>query len=170
MSCSGREDRGEVGMSNVQDRATRLIATFNARWDDFVGSYAGLPEGALVEPGVVEEWSIKDLVAHVTIWENEALEHLPIVASGRRPPRYSVTYGGIDVFNDQAMARTRRLTVGDVLRERDEVHRTLLEYLSTLPPTLLATNDRFRRRLRLDTYGHYAIHTSDIRAWRDAHS
>lgn len=31
---------------------------------------------------------------------------------------------------------------------------------------LYARETRFRRRLRLDTYGHYPIHTRAIRAWR----
>jgi len=31
-------------------------------------------------------------------------------------------------------------------------------------------NDRFKRRLRLDTHGHYPIHTADILAWRDRNS
>lgn len=40
-----------------------------------------------------------DIIAHVTWWEEEALTHLPLVLRGGRPPRYSVTYGGIDAFN-----------------------------------------------------------------------
>jgi hypothetical protein len=32
----------------------------------------------------------------------------------------------------------------------------------------LAGDARFRRRLRLDTYGHYPKHTEAIRKWREA--
>ena len=44
-------------------------------------------------------WSIKDIIAHVTTWEGEALTHLPRILAGEKSPRYSVTYGGIDAFN-----------------------------------------------------------------------
>jgi hypothetical protein len=47
-----------------------------------------------MEPGAIGEWSIKDILAHVTIWEKEALKHLPLIIAGGRPPRY-VTYGGM---------------------------------------------------------------------------
>jgi hypothetical protein len=154
-------------MPTDAERADRLIATLERRWDELIGSYDGLPEEALMEPGVVGEWSIKNVIAHVSIWEMEAIKHLPVIAAGNRPPRYSVTYGGIDAFNDQMMANMLSLTLEETLRQRDETHQQLVGYLRALPPGLLATNERFRRRLRLDTYGHYAIHAPDINAWRE---
>ncbi|MBA2519903.1 MAG: hypothetical protein H0V24_09575, partial [Chloroflexia bacterium] len=42
----------------------------------------------------------------------------------------------------------------------------LVAYLQGVPPEQLAGDTRFRRRLRLDTYGHYPIHTREIRDWR----
>jgi hypothetical protein len=34
------------------------------------------------------EWSVKDILAHVTTWEEEALKYLPLILTGGRPPRY----------------------------------------------------------------------------------
>jgi len=147
-------------------RAERLLATLAQRWEEFINSYDGLPAEALVEPGVVGDWSIKNMIAHVSIWEMEAIKHLPVIAAGNRPPRYSVTYGGIDAFNDQMMAKMLGLSLEETLRQRDDTHQQLIGYLRSLPSEILATNERFRRRLRLDTYGHYAIHTADIQAWQ----
>ena len=45
--------------------------------------------------------------------------------------------------------------------------RRLVAYLREVPPEELRGDSRFRRRLRLDTYGHYPIHAADIRAWRE---
>jgi len=147
-------------------RAERLLATLAQRWEELINSYDGLPAEALVEPGVVGDWSIKNMIAHVSIWEMEAIKHLPSIAAGNRPPRYSVTYGGIDAFNDQMMAKMLGLSLEETLRQRDDTHQQLIGYLRSLPSEILATNERFRRRLRLDTYGHYAIHTADIQAWQ----
>jgi hypothetical protein len=36
-----------------------------------------------------------------------------------------------------------------------------------VPPEHLAKETRFRHRLRLDTYGHYPLHTQAIRQWRE---
>ena len=47
------------------------------------------------------------------------------------------------------------------------VHGRLIEYVREAPAELLIRETRFRRRLRLDTWGHYPKHAAAIRAWRD---
>ena len=145
----------------------RILDRLDAAWRDFETSYAGLREAEMLEPGVTGRWSVRDIIAHVTWWEEEALKHLPLVREGKRPPRYSVTYGGIDAFNAMMTERRRHLSLGEVLRQHDEVHARLVEYLAAAPPELYVRETRFRRRLRLDTYGHYPIHARAIRAWRE---
>ena len=145
----------------------RLLTTLEARWRDLLASYAGLSDAGLTEPGVTGTWSVKDIIAHVSAWEEEALTHLPVVLAGGRPPRYSVTHGGIDAFNAQMTERHRTLTLADVLRQREETHRRLLAFVGRVPEAACAGDTRFRRRLRLDTYGHYAVHTKAIRKWRE---
>jgi hypothetical protein len=111
---------------------------------------------------------VRDIVAHVTTWEEEALKHVPLILTGGRPPRYSVTYGGIDAFNAQTTERKRRLSLSEVLRQRDEVHNRLIDFVRSIADDQLSGTSRARRRLRLDTYGHYPVHTQPIRKWREA--
>ena len=153
-------------MTTGQRRITRLRGKLDAEWTAFNESYSGLTDSQMVEPGVVGDWSVKDIIAHITIWENEALKHLPMVANGSRPPRYSITYGGIDAFNAQMIESARNLSLADVRKQAAETHAHLVAYLGTVPEDLLASDSRFRRRLRLDTYSHYPIHTEQIRKWR----
>lgn len=110
---------------------------------------------------------MKDILAHVTTWEEESLKHLPHILQGIQPPRYSVLYGGIDAFNAQMTEQKRSLPLSEVLRQLDETHHQLLDYLQTVPEEQFTTETRFRRRLRLDTYSHYPIHTQSIREWRE---
>jgi hypothetical protein len=135
-------------------------------WTAFRDSYAGLTNGELLERGVAGDWSVKDVIAHVTWWEEEALRHLPVVLAGARPLRYSVLYGGIDAFNAQKFEQKRSLSLSEVLDEQDETHRRLIDYLQTVPEDQFTRETRFRRRLRLDTYSHYPIHTRAIQEWR----
>jgi hypothetical protein len=145
----------------------RLMTRFDAAWEAFTASYAGLSEPELLQPGVTKAWSVRDIIAHVTIWEEEAQAHLPTVLAGRRPPRYAVTHGGIDAFNAQATARKRDRSLAEVFAEQAAVHRRLVAYIEKAPEHQLAGDTRFRRRLRLDTYGHYAGHTAAILRWRE---
>jgi hypothetical protein len=144
----------------------RLLARLNQSWRGFTESYAGLSQSQLLQPGVTGNWSVRDIIAHVSWWEEESLEHLPLVLAGGRPPRYSVRYGGIDAFNALMTERKRGLSLAEVFREQSDTHRRLLDYLLTVPDELLTRETRFRRRLRLDTYGHYPKHAKAIQRWR----
>jgi hypothetical protein len=103
----------------------------------------------------------------VSWWEEEALKHLPTILQGNRPPRYSVLYGGIDAFNAQMAAQRGAMSLGQVQNQMDETHHNLIQYLDGVPEEQFAAGTRFQRRLRLDTYGHYPIHTQAIRTWRN---
>ena len=145
----------------------QLLKRLDKAWQALQQSYAGLSDADLLVPGVTGAWSIKDIIAHVTWWEEEALKHLPLILAGGRPPRYSVTYGGIDAFNAKMTKQRQDLSLAEVLRHRDDVHRRLIALVRSAPETQLTGETRFRRRLRLDTYGHYPKHARAIRAWRE---
>lgn len=156
----------EEHMSTREDRVEKLLKRLDTAWAAFKESYAGLPDARLLEPGVMEDWSVKDILAHVTTWEEEALKHLPLIVKGGRPPRY-VTYGGIDAFNARMTEQKRSLSLSDIRRQLHETHRRLVDFLRSAPEDQLAGETRFRRRLRLDTYSHYPLHAEAIRAWRE---
>jgi hypothetical protein len=120
----------------------------------------------MLQPGVTKAWSVKDIIAHVTAWEEEALKHLPLIVGGGKPPRYSVAYGGIDAFNAQTTEQHENLSLPEVLRRRDQVHGRLIRLIESTPDDQLGSETRFRHRLRLDTYGHYPKHAEAIRKWR----
>jgi len=148
----------------------QLLGRLDEAWTALRASYADLSDTEMLAPGVTGTWSIKDIILHVASWEEEALRHLPHILAGGRPPRYSVLYGGIDAFNAQTTERNRSLSVGEALRQRDETHRRLVDFIQTVPEDQFITDTRFRRRLRLDTYGHYRTHTAAIRRWRPKRS
>ena len=136
-------------------------------WSALTASYAGLSDAELTTPGVTGAWSVRDILAHVTTWEEEAIEHLPTILADRTPPRYSVTYGGIDAFNARTTAQKASLSLAVVLAQLEATHRRLLTLVQSVPEAALGSQTRFRRRLRLDTYGHYPLHAAAIRAWRE---
>ena len=146
---------------------SQLVKRLDQAWEALKASYAGLSDSELMEPGVTGAWSVRDIIAHVTWWEEEALTHLPLILAGGKPPRYSVTYGGIDAFNAQMMEQKRTLSLAEVLRQRDDAHRRLIDFVHSVPEDQFTGETRFRRRLRLDTYSHYLEHAEPIRKWRE---
>ena len=144
----------------------QLLNKLDKAWAAFKESYTGFSELQLTEPGVTGDWSVKDILAHVTTWEEEALKYLPLISKGGRPPRY-ITYGGIDAFNAKMTEQKGGLSLADVLRQLDETHGRLIDYVQSVPEEHFTRETRFRRRLRLDTYSHYPMHARAIREWRE---
>ncbi len=143
-----------------------VLARLDAAWGELEDSYAGLSDAERLVPGVSGTWSVRDVIAHVSWWEEEALEHLPLIREGGRPPRYSVRYGGIDAFNALMTERRKHLALAEVLSRHRETHERLIAYVRGAPEDLFTRETRFRRRLKLDTYGHYPLHAAAIERWR----
>jgi hypothetical protein len=145
---------------------SQLLKKLDTAWNALKASYGGLSDPEMMEPGVSGAWSIKDILAHITTWEEESLIHLPLILAGGKTPRYSVTYGGIDAFNALAVEKMKDLPLPEVLRRQGDTHRRLVEFLNGATEDPFLRETRFRRRLRLDTYGHYLKHADAIRKWR----
>ena len=145
----------------------QLLDRIEKQWAALKDSYAGLSAAQMEQGGVGGEWSVKDILGHVTTWEEECLEHLPTIQAGGTPPRYSVTHGGIDAFNAKKTEEKRRLSLAEILEQLDTVHHRLVEYIQAAPDELITNETRFRRRIRLDTYSHYPTHAQTIREWRE---
>ncbi len=142
----------------------QLLKRLEKAWTAIKESCAGLSDSQMMEPDVMGDWSVKDILAHVTTWEEEALKYLPLIITGGRPPRY-IQYGGIDAFNAQMTEQKRGLALSEVLKQLDETHRRLIDYIRSVPEEHFTRETRFRHRLRLDTYSHYPMHAKAIREW-----
>src|ERR1700721_3496775 len=88
-----------------------VLKQLDKAWVAFTEPYVGLSEVELVEGGVVGDWWVRDGIAHVSTWEEEALAHLPLIMRGGRAPRYSVSYGGVNEFNRLMTERKRGVSV-----------------------------------------------------------
>ena len=144
----------------------QLLSKLDRAWADFEQSFAGLTDAQMLEPGVVGDWSVKDILAHVTTWEEEALKSLPLILEGRKPPKYSVLYGGIDAFNAQQSEMKHSLPLADILSQAETTHGRLVSFLEGVAEEQFIRDTPFRHRLRLDTYSHYPLHARMIREWR----
>src|SRR5579859_6178714 len=110
----------------------QLLKRLEKAWVTLKESYAGLSDSQMTEPGVMGNWSVKDILAHVSTWEEEALKYLPLIITGGRPPRY-IQYGGIDAFNEQMTEQKQGLALSDVLKQLANTHCQLIDYIQSVP-------------------------------------
>jgi hypothetical protein len=140
----------------------------------FFEAIEGLPTGALHEPGVVGEWSIKDVMAHICMWEAELVKFLWQTAQGEKPSTLHFTDIDVDVVNkewqEQVEARSLEQILGDFRSVRDQTERRL----GTFSDTDLNDPQRFSwlggkplwEWIENDSYGHEAEHIEQIVNWR----
>lgn len=141
----------------------QVIERLEDRWADFHQSFQDLSESQMTRPGPVGGWSIKDILAHVRAWEEEALKAFPLILENKRLPRYKDLYGGINAFNAMTCETNRDLPLKTVLSNLEDTHKRLMAYLRSLPEEQFGSGTRFRRRLAADTFNHYPEHTETIK-------
>lgn len=83
---------------------TQLLATIEASWQALDAAIDGLDDRALTQPGAVGEWSVAEVLGHVTAWDQMALRH---VEQWRRGEPLDVVGGpAVDSYNaEQAASR-----------------------------------------------------------------
>jgi len=142
-------------------KKTRTLDRLQWEWQALLQTWEGLPENVLLKPGAVGHWSTRDVMAHVTTWNEEARKALPLILEGKPLPRYM----GIDAFNAREQARKQHLPLKRVKEELLVTHKKLVQFLENVPESAFAS-PRFGKRLRLDAIGHYREHAAQIAAWR----
>jgi hypothetical protein len=147
-------------------RKERLLMLIEKEWQNFLKSFEDLPDNALQETDVVGIWSIRDVLAHISTWEEESLKNIPLILEGKSTPRYTGA-GGIDAFNAREQAKKKALTLAEVKISLKSTHDRLVQFLSWIPDSDYISNARLIHRIRLDTCNHYREHADQIEEWRE---
>ena len=124
----------------------QLLRRIDRAWRDFQDSHAGLSNEQMLEPGVTGAWSVRDIIAHVTSWDEEALKHLPLVLKGGKP-RVLLDVCGIDEFNALMTEQKKDLSLPEVMRQMNDTHLGVLNLIESAPESQIKGETRFRHRL-----------------------
>lgn len=140
-----------------------------AEWEALL---AQVPRERMTEPGVIGEWSVKDIVAHVTWGEAEIAD----VFRQRALAGSDLWNLPQDARNAAMVAESRSRTLDDVLAEAASAYPRLLAAVQALDDEDLNDAARYAGMPALwrpwqiiagNTFDHYPEHISAIRAWLD---
>jgi hypothetical protein len=142
-----------------------MIRTAHAEWEALL---ADIPVAAMTEPGVMGEWSVKDVIAHITWGEREAIG----VARAHALVGSELWQLSEDERNAAVFEQNRGRELHDVLSESRHVFQEYLAALAALSEVDLNDPHRFAGmptdwrpwRVMYDP-NHYHHHAQDIRAW-----
>jgi hypothetical protein len=137
------------------------LSRIDQSWRDFLDAVAAIPVERLGEPGVVGQWSIKDLFGHIAFWDSYAVEASRRLVAGE--PAAEIDW---ETMNQREAAARAQRTPDELRAEMDRCHDELLGFIRTLRPTdLMIPAVEFR--IRVDSFDHYADHANEVRAWRE---
>ena len=111
---------------------TNLTDSLNQERAMLLDAIKDLPDDFLERKGVIGEWSIKNVLAHLVSWERAVTDFLPErIATGVRPAIFAVIDDDEDGWNAKQVASREHLTVQEQLDELQQSRQALLQVLRT---------------------------------------
>jgi hypothetical protein len=154
------------------ERRDALVAELLARRDAFVGAVADVDPDLFTAPGLVGDWSARDLVAHVAFWSDHGAEAVELAASGKGGD-FDYDSSQTDAINEEVFAGASTLTPMEAYEREQVAFERFRDDLAALDPALLelalGNGDTVEKVVRYDGPDHYAEHTEHIRAWFTGH-
>jgi hypothetical protein len=164
-----------MGQMDSTTSKAQLLDGLRAEQVQWEALLQDIGEEHMTQPGVAGEWSIKDIVAHITAWRRRtvarfqaALRHEP-----PPPPPWPEHLQNDDEINAWFYADDRGRPLANVLRESRDVFDQLVETLDAFPAADLLDPTRFPWLGAEDLpltgaalFGHFhEEHEADMRAW-----
>jgi hypothetical protein len=146
----------------------QLLRQLDKSWNALKASYAGLSDSQLMEPGVMGNWSVKEILAHVTTWEEEALKYLPVI-SRRKTATLFCQVRRIGAFNAQMTERSAASHWLKFCVNWMETHGRLVELRPSAPDEQF-TGDSLQTSPQVRFVQPLPLHAKAIVQWREKSS
>jgi hypothetical protein len=132
-----------------------------------------MPDDTLVEPGTIGEWSIADVLAHLTAWESELVTLLMQVDQGKKPEKYLNAVKDIQAYNLQRYQENKGRGLNRIFDDFHGVRRQLEEWLEEFSDQQLNDPNRYPwakgrplwRFIKECSFAHEAEHIEDLEAF-----
>jgi DinB family protein len=119
-------------------RAEQLCAMLEAQRHALLAALAGRSPQTLERAGVVGDWSIKNVLAHLAARELVVAQALPErLSTGKTPEVLATIAANEDAWNAAQVAEGEELSPGDQLAELGWTQSVLLQYVRSLDDATL---------------------------------
>ena len=145
-----------------------LLTALDAAHDEFLEALGEVDADLVTVPGVMGDWSVRDLVVHVAAWAEHAAAALDLAVAGRGA-EFAYSTDETDAMNERILAEGRSTSPAGGLAREEVAFAALRERVAGLDPSLLelrlGNGDTVREVVRYDGPDHYSEHTAHLRAW-----
>ena len=133
---------------------------------------ADLSENHLLQPGAVGDWSVRDVLAHITAWEVDMLTNLGKVRRGAKPGTTDWTSAAIQRQNEAWHKEMKDRSLRQVLADYDGARKQTLRVLEGLTDAEAAKPAAWLQGRPLTQYvatmtlDHEREHLEHLRHWQ----
>jgi uncharacterized protein (TIGR03083 family) len=150
-----------------------LIEHIEIEWARLQAALDGLSEEQMHRPGVVGDWSVKDILAHITAWQSRLITAM-FKAERGFAPEATDDDATVDQLNEKWYREMKDRPFEQVWDDLDSSYHQILKRLDSWTDDKLFSARQFawmqgapfERYIAGDSYEHYAEHAVQIEAWR----
>jgi hypothetical protein len=152
----------------------QLLNDVRSKQAELEGILAQLSETQMTAPGVNEEWSLKDILAHLNSRQQRTLLNLHAAVHYEQPTVELIeSEEAMNALNARFFENGKTLPLATVLADFRSLHRQMLEIVPTLSEEDLSDDQKFSWTggeplwylVAGNTYGHIEEHLGDIQSW-----
>jgi hypothetical protein len=153
---------------------TELLDALKKGREDLSEAIAGLSDEDLERPGCVGDWSVKDVLVHISRWEAELVKMLWQVRQGQRPTSQQFAKTPVDETSRQWAAEYHQRPLDLVLDDFEAVHLQTIRRVEAFSNTELTDPQHYPWQqgrplfewIAEDSFRHVKEHAGQIRLWR----
>jgi hypothetical protein len=150
-----------------------VLAALEDSHEKLTEAIEGLSEAEMIQPGAAGDWSIKDLLAHLSRWEAEVVKLLWQAQQGLRPTTLLNSEEPTDEVNARWQQEDQDRPLERILLDFHGVREQTLRRIEHFTDKDLVDPNRYPwldgkplwEWIAPDSFGHDLEHLAQIRAW-----
>ena len=155
---------------------SELLAALQTSRASMLQALDGLSDSDMQQPGTVDQWSVKDVLAHLVRCEVELVTLLAQARQGTRPTYADFSPTKVDEVNAQWQRDDSARPLEKILADFHGVRKQTARRVETFTDDELTDPKRFDwlgdsplwKWIEGDSFGHETEHAAQILAWRKA--
>jgi uncharacterized damage-inducible protein DinB len=153
--------------------AATLLDNLERTREQLLMIIADLPDEALLQPGVIADWSVKDVLAHIAAWESELITGLMRLQQGKKPAHLLEALADHDAYNAARYLENKERGLDAVFDDFQNVRTQLEGWLEEFDDRALTDPKHFKalqgmplwQLIKNNSYGHEAQHIPYLAAF-----
>jgi len=154
-------------------RKEELMGALEDERERFLDVIDNLSDEVLEKPGVMEGWSIKDLLAHLTMWEAELIKLLWQAKQGQKPSSAHFSHTAVDELNARWKKEMQDRSIERIIADFHSVRNQTIRRVEAFSDKDLNDAKRYAwlgnhplwEWIAADSFQHEAEHREQIIAW-----